>query len=406
MEVTKDIQVKKAASMENGKAISTTKLPKKAANIESTVPQSEPSEIRKDLPIAEDIASFRADMEEKIFFKGIPSREWQKVYDQTLALYPRIQGYKAIFDEVLSVALHRNDQINNFWEQHAVSETEAMAIDDPTAANPLAVQADEVSSKNMFKALFNFVPQGEVEATKGSITLRFVINENDYRRMEAPGKAEEVISGASMHYIPGIEFPVLVIRRDAAFIVSGELSEGLMHELEHAKNYIMDLGRDALWDYWDTESGKLSRGFKEVPFRDALLRRKFQNRAVPDSLLKNEMLAYFTPFEYLDRSQLTSDSLPQIVRAYSGYIKLVLLDEQGLYYLKFKQSLLSEEQILRHKQLVEKGVDSLVELFQLYEQSGSPRNPARMAINVLEQFPLQSWPAVTRLLKSRYSKRP
>ena len=46
---------------------------------------------------------------------------------------------------------------------------------------------------------------------------------------------------------------------------------------------------------------------------------------------------------------------------------------------------------------------AIFELHDMYTETSSSINPARMAINVLVQFPLDKWPAAVRLLKQQHA---
>jgi uncharacterized hydantoinase/oxoprolinase family protein len=49
------------------------------------------------------------------------------------------------------------------------------------------------------------------------------------------------------------------------------------------------------------------------------------------------------------------------------------------------------------------GLKAIFELYDMYSDAESGRNSIRMTVNVLNQFPLGSWPVVVRLLKQRHN---
>jgi len=59
--------------------------------------------IQEKIPLAEDMAVFRSEIESTIF--NAPRSEWRKVYENTLAKYPQLLDYKPLFDSV-SLELH------------------------------------------------------------------------------------------------------------------------------------------------------------------------------------------------------------------------------------------------------------------------------------------------------------
>ncbi len=58
--------------------------------IESTIAR----EVESVLPVAEDIARIRLEMETKIFFEGLPKSEWKSAYEEIIAEYVLLSNKK------------------------------------------------------------------------------------------------------------------------------------------------------------------------------------------------------------------------------------------------------------------------------------------------------------------------
>jgi hypothetical protein len=135
------------------------------------------------------------------------------------------------------------------------------------------------------------------------------------------------------------------------------------------------------------------------------LKRREDNPLSAIGRSKDEQLAYFELFDCVDTRDY--DQLSTFIPTYRDQVVHLLTDDsaQGLYYPKYVKQYGPTNRDDYVKQ-TSNGFNALVDLFSLYRSKYVPGetvvNPARMSINVLEQFPLKSWPAVVKLLTLKH----
>lgn len=338
--------------------------------------------------LAEDIAQFRTDLEQKIFFERLPRGEWEGTYEEALANYPQAQPYKDVFEEVLKAAERCHDDLRAFWIlQNGSSESGEVA-------------SPEISAK-IFESILGFNPKGEVTATKGIVSLKLEVDDAVFKQFYThAGRAfDENETAFTVHPTSSHSYPVIVSRKS----LSGEDSfYALRHEFEHIKT---DIKKAAAQNYGERKKALALLGPERLTLPKAVSDR-IERRNKTDSAMeieaKDEILAYFTEPELLDFPSETK--LEEYLDAYSEEIKYLLTHEDSEYFDRYMERFspsLNEQKT--YERNVNVGVDSIVDLFKLYfTVDKDTRKSARMAINVLEQFPLHSWPAVVRLVRERH----
>lgn len=343
--------------------------------------------IAKEIPIAEDIAEFRVTLEGKIFREGLSKSEWRRTYEETFAKYPRIKPYKELFDAVITNAEDSSNQLEEVWRYYQGLKKDLQEED-----NPLVEQAEPQAAKELFRHIFDFDSEGEIDAIKGVITLRFNVDDDDFRKLRNLKDTEVISEGAVTTHPPGFKFPVLVLRKSFSQV---DLFLHLAHELEHGKNRIIEEGRDELLRLG--ERLDMPKGIVDRLRR--LKRLGWSDLTKTGGDFKDEILAYFTELEWTDPDTPT-DTIKNNLPRWGEVLKDGLTNEQAYY-----PSYLSEVHKRQYEENVKRGVDSIVQLYDLYLSLGRGIRGTRMAINVLEQFPLNSWPAVVRLIKARHMQK-
>ena len=174
-----------------------------------------------------------------------------------------------------------------------------------------------------------------------------------------------------------------------------EESKSILHELEHAKNFLLAKGRrhffDRLW--W----------FNQPPQIQRLKDLEFYNREPLQAMGKNELLAYSTWMEAVNYTPLISDhARTQVFKECSQIIMDALRNPNEVYYRNNSHQS-SPDQKKRYLDNVERGTSALTELFSHYLEMGFGNRALRLTINVLELFPLQYWSAVVRFIRKRHA---
>ncbi|HEX7456738.1 MAG TPA: hypothetical protein VF303_04770 [Candidatus Nanoarchaeia archaeon] len=344
------------------------------------------SDNKSSVILAEDIAQFRTDLEQKIFFDRLPRSEWRKAYEETLTAHPEIRSYKDIFNAVMKAAENANDDLETVWNQHHTQE--GQPVGEPT-------HPDEASK--LFKSMFGLELQNESRTSKSAISLYFYVSDDDFRGINKLAGKEDNLEENAFVIEPTINrrFPVAVLRKGLSDEESWYTGA---HEFEHIKSKLIGKGR--LY-------------FRNRPFFERLamptaIAQRLEKRDKSSSSMENgakeEILAYFTEPEGFSPTNPPSKVI-QFSEEWGEELKRLLATEEwylSRYREMFKPTPEQEKAYLVN---VRKGTDSMVQLFNFYFSiDKDTRKAARMAINVLEQFPLHSWPAVVRLINQRHQK--
>lgn len=363
-----------------------TKPAAKSASVETSN-----NEAKQDITLAEDIALFRTELEQRVFFEGLPVSEWRRVYEETLAKYPDIQSYKGLFDQVLNNAEVANKGLLEFWRKLQNPQEQSKSD------NPLVEKASPQAAREMCYQIFGSYPQSEVEAVKGAITLRFMVDDSDFKTFYEGRGDQEVLPGGFAMYIPELKSSVLVLRKSQP----EHKTEVLLHELEHGKNIILVKGRR---DFLD-DSLQPDRFNIPEDILTRLKRRGELKQPYPEVRAKDEILAFSTTFSYLDYIDQSDLPMEQLMQEWKEHVKDQLTDKKGFYFPNYYPEGTSSQDEKRYMDNVTKGVDAMMQLLSLYRSLGFDTGAGRMATNVLEQFPLNSWSAVTRLIQTRHAQK-
>jgi hypothetical protein len=360
--------------------------------------ERDPSSDRSiDLFQVEEIAEARSDIMAKIFFESVPSAEWRRAVGEVLSKYPKLQEYRPFFENIIRVALERHDALEELWERSGASVSNLPQ----KRINEGLVEAGSRSAKHLFQMIFGFEPQGDVEVTKGKLSLTFVVDEDDarsaYKERKASGQLLEATP--SGFAIPGGEVPVIVTKRD-----QGDSQAELVtttHEAEHIRNAILREGR-----YRAFEEVELRRGSTVL---ERAARREKENVSI-DELAKDELLAQLTYVQLLEGSRSAN---PELDRRFDEVVadsatSMKALADPNEYYLKRFAAMLpvTEQEKERCERNITRGIDSYFRLWRLQkgaesQKVGNSQLFAKVS-SILEQFPLHEWPAVVRLFERRY----
>ncbi|OGF51574.1 hypothetical protein A3G06_00230 [Candidatus Nomurabacteria bacterium RIFCSPLOWO2_12_FULL_46_14] len=118
--------------------------------------------------------------------------------------------------------------------------------------------------------------------------------------------------------------------------------------------------------------------------------------------LKDEILARLTLliFYGLSKEELADQQINNILDDLED-IEKALINPEDFYYRQFLGENSSGSQEAEYRRKIKISLMAASDIFFLYQRTGD-MEPARMTINVLEKFPLQSWPAIVRLIKSKH----
>lgn len=373
----------------------TVKADKSIANIETIDDINETMgsvELKKGIPVAENIAKFRIELERKIFNEGLPRSEWQETYQEILNKYPEILAYKSIFDLALNKIEIANDSVNIFWEKEQVQKsTHGESVkNDTLQVNNLLKKADLESARHMFSVIFGILPKDEIEAFKGTISLRFIVNRRDFDSV-VPAIEGETFAAAVE--ISGYDFQIILQRADLTESQGEEGVVSIVHEAQHIKNRFLNKTR---------QPNILEKLPLPEELSNVLIRREEKNDRV-DKSIKDELLAYATFLLFYAKAGQSQDTS---IRENFSTMAEGVSDTKGPYlgvYLQNKSDLKPGESDLAYSTRAKLGVKSIEDLYFFYRDIQRTTDSAELVINMLDQFPLKSWPAIVRLIKSRYS---
>lgn len=345
-------------------------------------------EFQIQLPLAEDIARLRSDFTTVLL--GTPRDEWDKAYQELFNKYPNVQKYKSIFDVSLTLAKDANDDLNKLWKKYQKSKTDFnLPVRNLETASPEA-------SKKMFKDILGFLgvkPQGQVKAERGTTTLRFTLDKQCFEKL--PGNNNwKSASGTMLGFqdIPKVKFPVMLFKKDDAEDKNSIIADS-MHESEHVMNNYINASRLIFY-----EGTSIDFALKNQ------IKRRENSRGSVDGDVKDELLAFFTVLECLTDYDRDKEG---IIKYTDKVIETLSESENDLYYGEYQKY---HGHIDRddYAKKVTGGMKALLGLFNIYKSEYKDNkatiNPARMAINVLEQFPLKSWPAVEKFIVAKHNQ--
>lgn len=331
-------------------------------------------EILGKMIVAEQIALIREDLETAVLTEELPKNEWQARYEQIIAKYPRIQEYRPIINYVFQSLLTARDELDKTWTKY--NPNHGHEID-----KSRVLEATPQASIQLFSELFKSKPLGSVTAFRGAAHLRFTLSDKDMDRFM--GGSE---SHGGMQHIPGVDYPVIVTRQstdaDDAFMA-------ISHEVEHGKNMILENGKQNFIIYGPMGDNKFN-----YDLFSKLLDKNFEKPGVYLTA-KGEILALFSYLSYFDQEQLTP-----VLSNYIEMYKKSLTDPSEGYTVDYKKYLDNKFDETAVNTSIKSGINSLIELYGLYKSSHGQK-AMRIALNVLEQFSLDKWPAVVRLINQR-----
>jgi hypothetical protein len=312
------------------------------------------------LPAAEDIARFRTELEKGIIDNNLPPDNWLDFQRQTLSRYPRIQQYKDVFYFAVDKALGYRQRMDSFWSRFGQPADQT--------------QADPEHAKLMCTDLLKIMPNEEVKIGKGAFILDVILSDADYDRLIQTRNWSDGVNGMSWE-TEGIRFHIFKSRPNWFT---------KPHEMEHSKNRILELTYQGFPQEF-LPTGEAVKGvgrLKKSPYFSAY----------------DEIIANFLAIEKISKDQLTKNALAE----FRDFLTKTLIEDYMPEYLKQPEAegITSKE----YSEKITSGFKAIFELYDLYVGTNSDINSARMSINILAQFPLESWPAVISLIKQRRSE--
>jgi hypothetical protein len=312
-------------------------------------------ELSSILPAAEDLARLRAEVEGKIVDDKLPPSDWLGFTHEALIKYPKIEAYGKVIDSAVDWAIHHRNKLDDFWRQFNLP-------DEQTQANS---EHSRLMCSELYK-LYGFGPKGEVKINKGAFTLNITLGDEDYNNLAE--KVGVVMRGSTAFSRSDDGMRIGIFNAKSKVPDANEA-----HETEHSKNKSLEYS----YKWLPLESlpiGDVSKGV-------ARLQEGRYARA------QDEIIAMFAGAEAIfpgrrEAVEHFRESFPRIM------IKNYPVEDEGVTGEEYTEN-------------VNSGFKAIFDLLEMYEGVNYDINPARMAINVLAQFPLDKWPAVVRLIKQR-----
>lgn len=366
---------------------------------ESRVKDKEVSfgEMLKAVEVVEDIAGLRTTLEEEIFDKRLSPDQWVSFLEKTLHRSPNLIKYMDLFKTMVDYAKDGHDQLDIFWS--SVKDSSDLSTGTP-GFRGFTEGASGSSAAWLFRSLFGFFPESGIEAAKGVTSLLFTLTDSDFQKALKESSDDALWKAGVEFRMNGFKFSVILIRQKVVDEVW--IKKVLPHEVEHSKNSILGGGRvkfSGVDEHLRGEDLDQWQRKNNVVFRE--LERLKDKANVSEEKAKNEILAYFTELENIEYrfprafEDFLDDSPGEFVKELSS--------ESGHYYQEYIKSDKSFDKD-RYVSSVERGANALAALARLYYQEEVKKGSVRMAMNVLEQFPLHRWPAVVYLINRRHNQ--
>lgn len=315
---------------------------------------------------------------------SLPRSEWNNAYQILLGKHPTLtrSRYREIFDVVFSRIKNAYDVIDTAWNYY---QPDKYAKDVITQRMDVA---SPESSRRIFEVLFGEKATGDVQVERGVTSLRIIVNDNDFKKFGSTvNENGDIITNATSRVGIDDEIPnsVLGFRRGYG---SGQARIiDTVHEAEHAFSVLLQYRYKLLQSGNSNMSSslvnRLRRGLDEYESRDIHYARE-------------ELLASFTSIELV--------YVP--IEKYSHFDNLVQEICRNTIQVLMEPDNWQISNLEDYTRLVNNGVNAFLSLYNLhkvdYREQKTLIPPSRMAINILEQFPLRSWAAVARFISSRH----
>lgn len=361
------------------------------AHTDTTIEGEQPIEQEHPVIIAESIARIKTSIERMIFLEYLPSSQWREALEAELSKYPETKPYRSLMENVINRAIKINENIRRVWDGYADPDERFLDQAGPNAATPKATPR---MASQMYEGIFGRRPTGELEVYRGAAAIRFVVDDEDFRSIAEYEHKNTVIESGGFTFVDSSTgIPIIVMRQS---LVDSARYVTIVHELEHAKHKIHWLNPMAPEILLDQERLEIaSASWERWGIDDTFI----------DRSVKGEILAYATYLELFPEKIPVSQraEFDQHIRNYFEETKRTLNNPDGLYLPRYREEThLEEQQYEQYMRSVDRNIDAYIDLHNHYRSQGmSIPEAGRMAINVLTQFPLQKWAAVTRLVIRR-----
>jgi hypothetical protein len=321
-------------------------------------PVVSPKELSSNISVAEDLARFRTEVEHKIIDERLPWYEWRGFAAEALDKYPSIETYGPIIRSAMVTAQAAKNEMDDFCRRRGVSEQQDVI--EPQIASTI------------ISDLFKFTPTDDIKMDKGVLSFSIVLSNKDFTEL-AKKRGMDGVPAAFHTTIDGVKINVY----DGSGVV--DLAELESHELEHAKNRILT----EHLDFFATDFKEAQR-LKSSPYKRGW----------------DEILAFASSLEAL----ITDPKLQ--INELDGYRSFMIkaIDRYRSRFAKDTESKGTPAEKYIH--VANAGIDAWFDLCRMYTETELENSPIRMTTNLLAQFPLESWPAVVRLINQQHSPQP
>lgn len=315
---------------------------------------------------AVEIAVARSELEEALFHIPVTMHEeWPQKYEDIMTSHPSLAPYRNIFDRGLYTAENDYKYVSDAWKNIYHFEREPSPQEIPSTAT------GEISDR--FCRLYtNFRPNDPTTLIRGSVTMRIVLSDRDYKRYRRENKWKSKALaqfGVISDRVPLIAMP------ESSNLDPTESDSTVTHELQHALNEITRSTYHLVDTFPLTDYSQEKR-------IGSLISDKYYS-------FKNEFLAYISMLPFSgDTDQMRQEFRDVIANMLEGNL--------------IKDSKWREEvKNGKGKQLIEYSSIAFTDLINILFDTNPEINNFRVAVNFLSQFPVERWPAAVRLLKSR-----
>jgi hypothetical protein len=334
---------------------------------------------------AERISFLQIEIQHRIIEGNLHEDEWMGVLDDLIAHEPKLEKYREMLAGYISLNIEIKKKIDQMWdvanlnqdgnEKKEGSDTEGDSISRTAKRSNLNTAGPDVALELARKI---GVSEEEIVFTrvvKGRRSLCFFMEEESFRKMNHTG-----FGFATSQYI----VPAVFIKE------AGTGSSSVMqHEIQHIQNKL--LTRFTMQIYLRTSTPKDVRNFLEKNTQDLV-----------EGQIFDEILAQASIFSGVNVNEVVHEKVDEYFKAIEAEMKEYYLPKYLSYLPRIRSNKINnaQEEPSNYEKTIDTALiaikDLLYNYWPIYKE-----NSGAMVINTLQQFSINRWPAIVRLIKSR-----
>ncbi len=363
------------------------------------LPETSQENIEPEIIVAESIAALRLKIEHKIISDQIPPDQWTNIVEAELVEKPNLQSYHDMILHYVEIRLFFQEKLEKIWNEAENQQSKPNHKDKvelTEESDPIHQEAEFANlvagiwAQESNRKIWEKIQAGDVSFTKvikGNQAFVFFMDDASYEKLGYES-AGQMYAGQ----IP------------AVFISESTDESTTKHELQHVQNHIMKIFSQqpnfvkGEWIPHTKESSKFVD--RKTEYEDSI------RDKISDEILA--MATKFSQFNFIEQGNKINDVEARLLffenilgfasQRLSQVIKDVYLDT---YLMEKRKSEVKDR--VYYENLINESCSSLFRLIKDYI-SKYGNDGMSMAIDVLQQFRPEKWPAVVRLIETKAAK--